>query len=458
MLSATTEAQKVEISQRIQETICEDRISALPDDLLVRILLFIPTKDVAATMILSKRWRIIWTMVPRLEFKDIETSTNGEHEISVWGFLEKFLRLHKAPSLESLRIQLGQNCPTDVDVTKWVSNAVDGNVRKLLFDLRWSAKPVSMPNSLYTCKTLIELELSNKILLDVPSSVCLPSVTTLYLWKVLYKDEASFVKLLSSCPVLKNLDVIRCSEDDDNVKRCTVKVPSLKKFSYFSNRSSSLGNDVADDIAGSVVLDCPALKHLCLFDTSRDSYCIGNMPYIVEANITIFGSPNNNFLRYLSAATTLYLELNHRMAVMCKPDNFSQLVDLLIRPDDTDWLEQLMLLLKNNPKLKSLRISSDFKNVPQKWNKPDHVPECLASHLELFEISYKGKKEEQEFVAYILANTKYLKEAKIFLDSKNGNKQKKMREELNSMFKVSPSCRLVIINEQDRFMSFFNTP
>jgi len=42
----------------------EDRISALPDDLLVRILLLVPTKAAVATMILSKRWQFIWTMVP----------------------------------------------------------------------------------------------------------------------------------------------------------------------------------------------------------------------------------------------------------------------------------------------------------------------------------------------------------------------------------------------------------
>lgn len=44
-----------------KEKVCEDRISALPDDLLLHILSQIPTKDVVTTMVLSKRWRLVWT-------------------------------------------------------------------------------------------------------------------------------------------------------------------------------------------------------------------------------------------------------------------------------------------------------------------------------------------------------------------------------------------------------------
>lgn len=52
----------------------EDRISALSDDLLVQILSHVPTKDAVATMILSKRWRSVWTMVPKLEFPETNTT------------------------------------------------------------------------------------------------------------------------------------------------------------------------------------------------------------------------------------------------------------------------------------------------------------------------------------------------------------------------------------------------
>lgn len=46
------------------------------------------------------------------------------------------------------------------------------------------------------------------------------------------------------------------------------------------------------------------------------------------------------------------------LQVLCRPDNFSQLVDLTITPCDSGWLEQLMLMLKSNHELKSLAIKS----------------------------------------------------------------------------------------------------
>nr|VDD35271.1 unnamed protein product [Brassica oleracea] len=81
-------------------------INNLPDDLLVHILLHVPIKDAVSTMILSKRWRSIWTMLPALDYDD-----------------------------------------SDID-GKWIANAVYRKIRELIFILNWSAKPINLPNSL----------------------------------------------------------------------------------------------------------------------------------------------------------------------------------------------------------------------------------------------------------------------------------------------------------------------
>ncbi|KAF3566325.1 hypothetical protein DY000_02013199 [Brassica cretica] len=318
-------------------------------------------------MILSKRWRTIWTEVPRLEYEDIVSNTNSEQK-SVWWFLEKSLQLHKAPILESLCIQLKEICPTNVDVAKLVAQAVDRSLRRLLFHLSWLEKPTSMPNRLYTCETLTELELFNKIILDVPPSVCLPSLAKLFLFCVVYKDDVSLVRLLSNCPVLRILLVIR-SEEDGNAKKYTVKVPSLEEFTYLYKRPLSLAENT----------------RFCVDPTTSLSF------------------------------------------------------NLTITPCDSGWLEQLMLMLKSNHELKSLAIKSSYIIT-----QPDHVPKCLASHLEFFKWrSYNDIKEEREFVAFILANSKCLKKAEFVMpNSKNIYDENNICEELKSMFKISPSCQI----------------
>ncbi|ESQ38142.1 hypothetical protein EUTSA_v10029383mg, partial [Eutrema salsugineum] len=181
----------------------EDKISALPDDLLVHILSFVPTKHAMATMILSKRWRYIWTMLPNLTYLDKYTHIGGlfvksdQQKQPIWRYIDESLQLHKAPVLETLVIGIGPQCPCPVDldvyVERWIATAVDRKVRQLGIKLMWSAGPASVCKSLYTCDTLVLLSLCDKILVDVPSSACLPSLKTLNLISVVYKDEDSLV-------------------------------------------------------------------------------------------------------------------------------------------------------------------------------------------------------------------------------------------------------------------------
>ncbi|KAL1194700.1 putative F-box/FBD/LRR-repeat protein [Cardamine amara subsp. amara] len=132
-------------------------------------------------------------------------------------------------------------------------------VRTLKFMLNWNNEPIIMPKSLYTSKTLRKLVLRGKILVDVPCGVYLPSLYQLNLSSVVYKDQDSHDRLLSSCPVLKDLYVCRADDVDDNVRQFTVKVPSLLSLVY-------LGTFFRKDDDGSLVIDTPDLTRLEIMD------------------------------------------------------------------------------------------------------------------------------------------------------------------------------------------------
>ncbi|CAL9224345.1 unnamed protein product, partial [Arabidopsis halleri] len=68
-----------------------DKITGLPDDLLLKILSFLPTEVAVSTSILSKRWEFLWMWLPRLEFISPKPELRD--------FIDKKLPLLRAPFL-----------------------------------------------------------------------------------------------------------------------------------------------------------------------------------------------------------------------------------------------------------------------------------------------------------------------------------------------------------------------
>ncbi|CAH8311112.1 unnamed protein product [Eruca vesicaria subsp. sativa] len=441
----------------------EDRISALPDDLLVRILLLVPTKDVVVTMILSKRWRSIWTMVPKLDY--LEMIDDDINKVVIGGllgrllerffgksdqkllwllrFIDESLQAHKAPVLKILNIAVDTGRHVDVDVGNWIKKAVHSRVRELGFFLRWPAEPTRLPNNLYSCDTLVSLGLSNKILVDVPSLPCLPSLKDLELDSVVYKDEDSLARLLSSCPVLKHLVVER--RHQDNVKNFNIKAPLLVFLSY--HNVELVAHDQGTE--GCLVIDSPALKKIFITDYSRDSYSIENQPRLDKANINFRWYPDYRFRTSLSSVMCLELVLSFATLPWFSTIGYSHLIECkIVLVHDLDWLEPLMNLLQYSPNLKILLIDKRFLQVaeelPLSWNQPSSVPGCLSTHLEIFEWDeYDGRKEEKQFVNYIFANSKCLKRAGFSLKPTSIHKDKEKMKELESMYRVSPTSQLL---------------
>ncbi|KFK22065.1 hypothetical protein AALP_AAs50016U000100 [Arabis alpina] len=138
----------------------------------------------------------------------------------------------------------------------------------------------------------------------------------------------------------------------------------------------------------------------------------------------------------------MFLNLGIPEVAFSSAINFSRLIELNLSPYFLDYhfLESLMRLLHNSPKLKVLMIDSTRSGILLlSWNQPSSVPECLLSHLEIFEWEgCGGGREEKEFVAYVLANSKCLKTVGI-----SKEKKEKMMEELESMYRVSASSQLM---------------
>ncbi|CAA7055569.1 unnamed protein product [Microthlaspi erraticum] len=418
------------------------RINGLPDDLLVKILSYLPTKVAVSTSILSKQWQFLWMWLPKLEYRPKYVS-----EPALKGFIDKNLPLHRAHVIESLRLTISDEHIESEDIKRWIEIAVSRHVRELEISYEPAYENI-FPSSFYTCESLEILKLKDVTLMDVPpSTACLPSLKTLELDSVSYERDESLQRLLSICPVLEELSVHFGGEDD--LVEFSIIVPSLQRLSLF------IDDDYLD--LDRYVIDTPCLKYFKLEDWNDSrTYCeIKNMPTLEEAFVDVFFSRLESVVESITSVKRLTIcsEQEEEEDVYGGGFVFNELEHLklcLCKKKSSNVLAQF---LKDSPNLRVLEISpmedhgDDVLNGMVSWNEPSCVPECLLSSLETFKWSqYFARRQGREIAVYMLKNACHLEEAIFLADTREfGVPKFKMVKELTLYSRASSTCELVFV-------------
>ncbi|CAN6806777.1 probable FBD-associated F-box protein At1g32375 [Brassica napus] len=427
-----------------------DRISQLPDELLLKILALLPSmKDVVDTMLLSKRWQFLWMMVPTIKYNDTLDRYSKHKYGSFSLFVDKSFSKHEAPIIETLLFKLDHISGCG-NIQAWMRSADKRCVRELIIqiDTLTFKKPVSLPWSLFSggCRMLVTLKLTNAVLVDdFTSQISFPSLKTLSLESMKYPSGEFVKKLLSNCHVLENLVVEQCHVDSVNI--FTVIVPCLKSL-VMKTLNTRVGND-----AQGFVIDAPSLEKFNILHSS--GFCIfeNDMTKVVDANLVVVNWKLWKKLGSIASFKRLYLCVPSSKDVYTARSVFTSLVHLKICTCETEWVNLLMRVLGDSPNLRALKLDQchplrSYEPRPcwnPSWNEPSSVPECLLSNLETFEwVTYEGAEEEIEVVAFVFRSAKYLKKAAINIHSKTNDTDKKLEviKELFSSSRGSPACVL----------------
>lgn len=347
-----------------------DSISGLPDELLGKILSLVPTKLAVSTSILSKRWKFLWTYLPKLDFIDRDESL-----LVLKHFIHKNLPLHRAPVIESLRLSLYESIETNIkpeDIRTWVEIAASRHLRELDVSYSSDKKENMVPDTLFACKTLVVLKLRFLTLVDVPPSTacCLPSLKTLLLELVVFEDKEPFQALLAMCPVLEDLEV--WFREDESMEEFSINVPSLRKLClHVSYYWTSLER---------YEIDTPCLEYLELADWNDCSCLVKNMAKLEKAHVDVVSFAVKNvigsvtsarhltvcsevinefffFFTFINCKSSILLIMFYGQDVYGNGIVFDQLehLELCICKDDSSNL--LAQFLKDSPHLKVLGIS-----------------------------------------------------------------------------------------------------
>lgn len=132
----------------------DDRISELPDDIILTILSKMPIKTAASTSVLSRRWKPMWNKIPHLDLdgrariasllplkpKCFDNQTEDEikrinSEFKSW--VNKIIETYSGPSIHEfcLRYQLFTHGNDDSDhICRWLDFASKKGVQRLELD------------------------------------------------------------------------------------------------------------------------------------------------------------------------------------------------------------------------------------------------------------------------------------------------------------------------------------
>ncbi|XP_062089016.1 F-box/LRR-repeat protein At3g26922-like [Humulus lupulus] len=272
----------------------EDRISKLPNTVIGHILSFLPTEDATQTCLLSKRWKLMWHLVPTLSFSD----TNFHWSWDFYNYVENCLAHRKKGMyymddsvITSFKLEMGYFYQTSNSalLDEWLAFAVKNKVKEINLRLNFSPEDgyyYLLPKTVVNSIDLTILELEG---LDLgTSSIKLPALKTLSL-KFCYFDDYDLgdglFKFLLGCPSLEKLLIdssLNLSSADDQLRLQSsslkfIKIDNLENVVPLQVEAINLESlELSGFIfKNSSLSACKAIRNLSL--TFNDNDCIENM-------------------------------------------------------------------------------------------------------------------------------------------------------------------------------------
>uniref|UniRef100_A0A803LEF9 F-box domain-containing protein n=2 Tax=Chenopodium quinoa TaxID=63459 RepID=A0A803LEF9_CHEQI len=353
-----------------------DRLTSLPDDLLIKILSLLPTKEAASLSFFSKKIRGLFPLITSLDFDGSPTSRCLKHSSAIQHFpsfvtfVDTVLQEYRSQHLKRFRLQISRadcvtpnsnGCLPDLKFThlnKWISFPLTfAGLRELdLCILVKKPDKAQLAPAIFTCETLEVLKLQVNIGLDqviTMPAYRLPNLKRLLLLTSFIPDDDLLPRLVSSCPLLEDLTFQALP---NHVHNTFIYPTSLRRLCLYMNR---LGSNVRDynDL---VPFSYPNSEYLDFMDNSRCMCSIPKIPCFVKEALTI---------PYILLHEEIQLSLEE-IITLIKPSSYVQHLSLLgcfFLGFDCDKEKVLMDQLPIFHNLKHLELS--FSGENHYWDK-----------------------------------------------------------------------------------------
>ncbi|KAK6946871.1 FBD domain [Dillenia turbinata] len=414
----------------------EEVLLSLPDNILYKILSYLPTNLAVATSILSSRWRYLWTFLPNLNFDDSEC--RPDDVMSFLNCVDNVLTLRK-PEQQIDKFSLTSRIYCDeFRFGKWITIVAISGVKELEVDIDPLLDSMDfiyeLPPFFFLSKTLVTLKLiGGSIHLNCPSFVDFPCLKTLKLAFVLFEDENSLKNLLFASPALEDFYLQRTHNAEDNLRKIFVCGPALRRFTYF-------GHVAWDE---ELEIQSPTLEYLQFTGEFAKSFFLGDFPCLTEAYFSVVSIgafeliQKFHTVRFLQIAKQLGLPSDlwsHDHVCLYPFPTFGNLTELQFEINHCQSWQFLWLLLECSPNLETIILKKDYECECDAdlepgeeghlvcWEEPLSVPKCLLFSLRTFSFNgFDNSFDEAELVQYFVKNAVLLEKIDINWKGRNAH-------------------------------------
>lgn len=254
------------------EAINNDWLSGLPDDILCKILSFIPTKDVVATSLLSTRWKYLYRSVPTITLNDFLSPQNGESTVNRFiRITSRVLLLRNVFDLHKFHL-ICNRLRCNLKINEWIYTTLCHNVRDLNVQLpNLVHDSVPLWKEVFKCKTHVSLKLNRSSIKVLPKVISLPNLKVLNLVNtVIMISNKFFPTALEGCPPLEELCLRYI--DFEKIESLDLSSSSLRIFSVSECSCMS-----------TIILDNPNVVHLKLWFVYGKELIVKNLKALAVA-------------------------------------------------------------------------------------------------------------------------------------------------------------------------------
>ncbi|XP_020151075.1 putative F-box/FBD/LRR-repeat protein At1g78760 [Aegilops tauschii subsp. strangulata] len=340
----------------------EDRISALPDELLIHVLSHLRSRKAVQTCVLARRWRYLWRSVTCIdvsfeEFEDRAAANDLEREEVFKMFVNHLLILRERVDLKEFHLQyslvVGVGCLSakSDEANLWIRHALQYKAQTVKIGNH--SEPLQLLPSVFTSTYLKRLHITNAQLI-----------------------LGFFDRLRKGCPALEYLFLSTCDIEDLDIFSDTLKVLILSdaigfSFSFEHDAQVSIS---APSLISLSVKECPSgarlpiLKNMSSLETASVLLSEGDITTCDADGIRQFlgGLSGVRSLDFYYGDRQLEVKNNHGWC-----PTFNNLTNLTL----DRWcmhadLYAMIVFLQNSPNLKKLTL---------KLNEPRYHNEVVSA-------------------------------------------------------------------------------